>query len=178
MKRFVVLLLCLTLSLGCALAETAAATLSFTPRGCYVSDTEYTYQVPQEWFDVDISEDDAAWGVIGSYENEEQTITLTVTLEESSAAITFAKLAESMSSWEGYTEVSQVMIGGKTFITYRLAKDNVDGLLYLMDDAIFDKPLLLHFDFVLTDRTDSAAIALAAEIASTIAPPAQDEPGA
>ena len=176
MKKFFALLLCLTLSLGRAMAEVTAPALSFTPRECYVSDTEYTYQVPQEWFDVDISEDDAAWGVIGSYENEEQTIALTVTLEESSAAITFAKLAESMAAWEGYTEVSQVMIGGKPFITYRLAEDNVDGLMYLMDDAIFEKPLLLHFDFVLTDRTDSAAVALAAEIASTIAPPAQNEP--
>ncbi len=172
LSRLITCLLCLLLPLGCV-AEDASA--RFTPRTCYVSDTEYTYQVPQEWFDLELSEEDEALGVIAAYENEEQTLRLIVTLEESSAAVSFAKLTEHMAQWTGYTQVSQVLLSGKPFITYRLEDSGVDGLLYLMDDALFEKPLLLHFDFVLSDRTDRAAVSLAAQIAATIAPPDVEE---
>lgn len=175
MKKWVAGFLAVMLCLGMASALGAESSdiddalvvdnVSFAYNMEMIEGIPYGYGVPEGWTEIALSEDEIAWGGIGRWQNPEGTITLDVTLEELTEAVTVKELAEMMEGWKNYTGVGLLTINGRAFIGYEKVKEGTYGMTTMIPQEGEAKPLLVDFDFTFS-TPDEASAQMGVEIIS------------
>lgn len=141
--------------------EDAVSTVPFAYTLFEVEGVPYAYGMPQDWPQVELTQDERAWGQIGKFQNPAGDAVALVTLEELDlkdypAGLTLDELAALMKGWKGYRDVERVDIGQIPFISYAQPKEKSTGLMAMLQSGEGDV-LILHFDFVFESPDEGTA---------------------
>ena len=166
MKKLLSLLLVLTLSLFAvaAFAETANNAVEIAPleNGTVVPFTDYNFQItlPSDWNVLEVTEEQAANGIIYSCANPESTRSFTVAYTELETATTLDAVATELAA--AYQNVQSLTINGIPFVSYDIAEHDVTGIVTLGGTGVG------LYQFVFYPASDSDYGPLALQIASSI----------
>ncbi|NLI21864.1 MAG: hypothetical protein GX418_09995 [Clostridiales bacterium] len=168
MKKTVSLLLTLTIILlaSCAMAETAASSdaieVPAVENGTVVPFPDYNFQItlPSDWNVLDISEDQAATGIIFSCANPDATRSFTVAYTEFEEATDIESVASELAT--SFENVQALTINGMPFVSYDIAEQDVTGIVTLGGSGIG------MYQFVFYPSSDADYGTLALQIAASI----------
>jgi len=149
-----------------AFAEAAAAENAIevpaVENGTVVPFTDYNFQItlPSDWNVLEVTEEQAAAGIIFSCANPESTRSFTVAYTEFEEATDIDAVAAALA--ESYTNVQKMTINGIPYITYEIAENDVTGIVTLGGTGIG------MYQFVFYPTSDAEYGPLALQIAASI----------
>jgi hypothetical protein len=160
---FLAIMMMLALANG-ALAETAtdAIEVATVENGTVVPFTDYNFQItlPSDWNTLEVSDEQAASGIIYSCANPENTRSFTVAYTEFEQATDINAVATELAAT--YQNVEQVSINDVIFVSYQIAESDVAGLVTLGGNG------LGMYQFVFYPASDADYGELALQIAASI----------
>lgn len=169
MKRILSLFLTLMLVIGVtgAMAEQAAAgdpiEVPVVENGTVVPFADYNFQVtlPSDWNVLEITEEQAASGVIYSCANPESTRSFTIAYTKLDEATDLNAVASELA--DSYQNVQTLTINDIPFVTYDIAENDVTGIVTLGSSGVG------LYQFVFYPASDEEYGPLALQIAASIA---------
>lgn len=135
MKRTLVIILAIMMLIlangAFAEATTDVIEVATVENGTVVPFTDYNFQItlPSDWNTLEVSEEQAATGVIFSCANPDSTRTFTVAYTEMEQATDIGSVASELAA--AYQNVEQMTINDIPFVSYTIAENDVAGLVTL-----------------------------------------------
>lgn len=169
MKRLFALLLALALvfPMFSAVAETAAGTdaieVPTVENGTVVPFTDYNFQItlPSDWNVLEVTDDQAATGILFSCANPENTRSFTVAYTEFETATDIQSVADALAT--AYENVQLLTINDMPFVSYDVTESDVTGIATMGANGIG------MYQFVFYPASDADYGTLALQIAASIA---------
>ncbi|MEA4998174.1 MAG: hypothetical protein VB087_02170 [Candidatus Limiplasma sp.] len=148
-----------------ALAEVTADAPIEVPvveNGTVVPFQDYNFQItlPSDWNVLEVSEEQAATGIISSFANPEGTRSLTIAYTEFETATDIDSVAAELAST--YQNVQTMTINEIPFVSYQIAENDVAGIVTLGASGVG------MYQFVFYPASDAEYGSLAMQIAASI----------
>lgn len=167
MKKTLTLLLALMMvfAISSAMAEAAtdsAIEVPYVENGTAVPFTDHNFQItlPSDWLVLEVTEEQAATGIIYSCANPEGTRTFTIAFTQFDAATELDAVAAELAAV--YPDVQTLTINEIPFVTYSIAENDITGL------ATLDAAGTGMYQFVFYPASDAEYGPLALQIAASI----------
>jgi hypothetical protein len=145
-----------------AVTEESAIEVETVANGTVVPFADHNFQVtlPSDWNVLEISEEEAAAGIIYSCANPEGTRTFTIAYTELDAATDIDAIAAELAA--SYENVEKFTINDIPFVSYDITESDVTGLMTLGASGVG------LYQFVFYPASDSDYGTLALQIAASI----------
>ncbi len=160
---FLAIMMMLVLVNG-AIAETNPDVLEVAAveNGTVVPFTDYNFQItlPSDWISLEVSDEQAATGIIFSCANPDSTRSFTVAYSELEQATDIDAVASELAAT--YQNVKEFTINDVPFVSYEIADNDVAGLVTLGASGVG------LYQFVFYPASDADYSELALQIAASI----------
>ena len=147
-----------------AIAQTAtdAIEVATVENGTVVPFTDYNFQItlPSDWISLEVSEEQAATGIIFSCANPDNTRSFTVAYSELEQATDIDSVAAELTAT--YPNVKELTINDVPYVSYEIAENDVIGLVTLGASGVG------MYQFVFYPASDADYGSLALQIAASI----------